>query len=129
MNRVEVKVGSGSAFKLFIESKEVEGVAVLRCSGRICFRREAEFLASIAERWLENGRDLLLDLAGVEALDSAGIGQLVLIYMRAEGAGRDVALCCAPDHVLQLLRLTNTAGLFERFDSVESALESRAGVA
>ena len=122
-------MSSGSAFKLFIESREVEGVAVLRCTGRICFRREAEFLASIAERWLANGRDLLLDLAGVEALDSAGIGQLVLIYMRAEGAGRDVALCSAGDHILQLLRLTNTAGLFERFDSVESALEARAGVA
>jgi anti-sigma B factor antagonist len=116
---------AGPVSRLLIEPREIDGVTVLRCTGRICYQREAELLATAAEQVFEDGHDLVLDLAGIEIVDSAGIGQLVLIHMRAQAARREVTLASVPNHILQLLKLTNTARLFECVETPEAALCSR----
>ncbi len=110
--------------RFFAETEHVGNTAVLHCSGRLCFQGEAQELAQIAQELLSSGRDLVLDLAALTLLDSAGIGQLVFISMYAQALGRDVCLACAPDRVRRLLELTNVASLFEFFASVDDALES-----
>jgi len=79
-------------------------------------------LAETAQEFLSAGNDLVLDFATLSLLDSAGIGQLVLISMYAQGLGRDVCIACAPERVRHLLELTNVASLFEFFASVDDAL-------
>jgi len=110
--------------KLSAELDESSGIAVLHCAGRICFRREAELLAANAQAYLRQECDLVLDLGEVEAVDSAGVGQLVLIHMQAEALDCDVCIACIREPVQELLKLTNVASLFEFFDSVEDALSS-----
>jgi len=80
-------------------------------------------LAEIAQESMRAGHDLVLDFSALNLLDSAGIGQLVLISMQAQAHGRDVCIACAPDRVRYLLELTNVASLFEFFSSVSVALE------
>jgi anti-anti-sigma factor len=109
--------------KLFIETRETSGIWILHCAGRIHYRNEAKLLAVVAHPLLDGSHDLILDLRHVALIDSAGIGQLVLLHMRAKAAGRTVIIAAAPPHIVQLLELTNTAALFEFFDSVEDALE------
>lgn len=109
----------------FSTKTEILGnVAVIRCSGRLCFQGEALPLAETAQNFLTAGNDLVLDFAALALLDSAGIGQLVFISMYAQAVGRDVCIACAPERVQYLLRLTNVASLFEFFASVDDALES-----
>src|SRR5262249_22726033 len=110
--------------KVSAEFDELTGIAVLHCAGRLCFRREAELLAASAQQCLKRGCDLILDLSAVEAADSAGIGQLVLIHMQAEARDCEVCVASAPERVRKLLHLTNVACLFEFFDSVPEALSS-----
>jgi anti-anti-sigma factor len=110
--------------KVSAEFDERTGIAILHCAGRVGFRREAELLAASAQQCLKRGCDLILDLRAVEAADSAGVGQLVLIHMQAEAQDSEVCIASAPEQVRKLLRLTNVASLFEFFDSVEEALSS-----
>jgi anti-anti-sigma factor len=50
--------------------------------------------------------DIILDLSGVEAIDSSGIGVLVGAHRRAGRAGRRLVVAAAPVPVLRMLRLT-----------------------
>jgi anti-anti-sigma factor len=98
------------------------GITILHCSGRICFQKEAELLALSAVEQLRSGRNVILDIGEVEALDSAGIGQLVLIHMQARASDRDICIVAASEQVQRLLALTNVASLFDFFDSAEDAI-------
>jgi anti-sigma B factor antagonist len=109
-----------------VDFERVGSATVLRCAGRLCFDGEVKLLAESAERFLRRGDDLVLDLADVQILDSAGIGQLVLISMQAQALRREVCIAAAPERVRLLLELTNVASLFEFFPSVELALTSLA---
>lgn len=106
------------------KTESLGSVAVIHCSGRLCFQGEALPLAETAQNFLAAGNDVVLDFAALTLMDSAGIGQLVFISMYAQALGREVCIACAPDRVQYLLRLTNVASLFEFFVSVEDALES-----
>jgi anti-anti-sigma factor len=110
--------------RFLAETEHVGNIAVIHCSGRLCFQGEAQELAGTAQEWLSAGNDLVLDLGSLVLLDSAGIGQLVFISMYAHALGRDVCIACAPVRVRHLLELTNVASLFEFFASVDDALES-----
>ncbi len=115
--------------RFFAQTEHVANTAVIHCSGRLCFQGEAQELAATAQEYLSGGKDLVLDLASLVLLDSAGIGQLVFISMYAQALGRDVCIARAPDRVRHLLELTNVASLFEFFASVDDALENCASSA
>ena len=108
----------------FSDKTEVfEEVAVIHCSGRLCFQGEALPLVETAQQFMKAGNDLVLDFGELNLVDSAGIGQLVLISMQAQALDRDVCIACASDRVRYLLQLTNVASLFEFFTSVDAALK------
>jgi len=110
--------------RFVVRREKFDDVGVLHCAGRLCYEGEAKLLAENALESLRLGDDLILDLGAVEMLDSAGIGQLVLISMQAQALGQEVCIACAPDRVRKLLELTNVASLFEFFESVDDALDS-----
>lgn len=116
------KYPSDSSFST--KTERLGNVAVIRCSGRLCFQGEAMPLAETAQEFLTAGNDLVLDFAALSLLDSSGIGQLVFINMYAQALGRDVYIACAPERVRYLLELTNVASLFQFFASIDDALES-----
>jgi anti-sigma B factor antagonist len=100
------------------------GAAVLHCTGRIQFNREAALFARMAEQVLAAGRDLILDLSAVEIIDSAGIGELVMVYMRACAAEREVRIACPIKRVHDLLELTNVGSLFQIYPTLDEAIAS-----
>lgn len=102
-----------------------ENIAVIHCFGRLCFQGEARILADIAQALMKAGNHLVLDFGALSLLDSAGIGQLVLISMQAQVLNRGVCIACASDRVRYLLELTNVASLFQFFPAVDLALAER----
>jgi anti-sigma B factor antagonist len=122
LENTEERTAAKLRFSVHVE--RAGNIAVLHCAGRLCFEGEAKLLAENALESLRNADDLVLDLGAVAMIDSAGIGQLVLINMQAQALGRNVCIACAPNRVRKLLELTNVASLFEFFDSVDTALSS-----
>lgn len=113
---------SSRTFGFLTKTESLGRVALIHCFGRLCFQGEAQLLAETAQDLMKAGNHLVLDFGALDLLDSAGIGQLVLISMQARAADRYVCIACACDRVRYLLELTNVASLFEFFSSVDGAL-------
>jgi len=120
----EVDPLKSSRLKLSIHVSVTTRAAILGLTGRICFKHEAALFSIIAQQFLKIGKHLIVELSGIEMIDSAGIGELVLLHMLARAAGCEVRIVSPAKHVRQLLELTNVAMLFETCSSVDAALTS-----
>jgi len=107
--------------KLSLEP-QTGGVVVLHCQGRIIFGPEARALTEIVAEVLPSARRMVVDLAGVESVDSAGLGELVLLHMWAEAAGYALKFASPRKSVRQLLELTNLVSVFDAHGSVAEAV-------
>src|ERR1051326_4237327 len=103
------RTGERFSFKI----SEQSGTAILSCSGRICFRQEALEFSKISLELLSKRKNLILELSRVKAIDSAGIGELVLVHMHARAFECAVLMVAPTSRVRSLLALTNVASLFE----------------
>ena len=65
--------------KLSLETRNRGEVIVVHCQGRIVYRDEAAEFSRVVGEIMEQARRVVLDLTGVSAMDSAGIGELVLV--------------------------------------------------
>ena len=110
--------------KLSLETRRSGDVIIIHCEGRIVYREEASALSRLAGEALQNTREVILDFQGVNSIDSAGLGELVLMHMLAEGQGKSVKLSGAKPHVRELLELTNLTSVFELYPSLEEAIET-----
>ena len=54
-----------------------------------------------------------IDMGGVQAVDSSGLGVFVLLHKRATERGLRVRLRDTPSHVVELLELTRLRPLFD----------------
>jgi anti-anti-sigma regulatory factor len=75
---------------------------VLRCEGRIIFGPEARTLTEIIAEVMPSARRMVVDLTGVESVDSAGLGKLVLLHMWA-GHGRIRLEICGAAEIRQAI--------------------------
>lgn len=107
--------------KLILEAQP-GGAVVLHCQGRIIFGSEARALTDIVAEVLPTARRMVVDLAGVEVVDSAGLGELVLLHMWAEAAGHSLKFASPRSSVRRLLELTNLVAVFDAYGSVAEAM-------
>ena len=98
------------------------GAMVLHCQGRIIFGPEARALTDIVANVLPTARRMVVDLSGVEVVDSAGLGELVLLHMWAEAAGHTLKFASPCSSVRELLELTNLVAVFDAYRSVPEAI-------
>jgi anti-sigma B factor antagonist len=108
---------------LKIETGEAEGVAIVSCRGRIIFGEEATALRDTLKYLIgKKTRNILLDLSGVNYIDSGGLGTLVGAYSSARAAGTDIKLAGIGQRVRDVLQITKLVTVFEVYDSEKEAL-------
>jgi anti-anti-sigma factor len=112
----EVKVN------LVASTTEVDDTVILHCKGRLQFCQEAAVFSKLAHAILDSGRNIVLDFSELEMIDSSGIGELVLVYMRACGSGREVRIAQPSHRVAEILDLTNVSSLFQVCSTTDAAL-------
>lgn len=81
-------------------------VVILRCLGRIVRGTEAAISCAAVR---QHGRNIILDLRNVDAIDAAGIGVLVSL----QAAGIYLKLMDPNEHVREVLRVTGLESIFE----------------
>jgi anti-sigma B factor antagonist len=107
---------------LKMNTKAVDGVSVVHCSGRIIFGDEAAFLRTTLKEILSSSKKIILDLSEVSYIDSGGLGALVGAYSTARSAGADIKLAGLGQRVRDVLQITKLVTVFEVYDSEQKAL-------
>jgi anti-anti-sigma factor len=105
---------------LTVTTQQLGDVVTLRCRGRIVRGQETAILCAAVE---QQGRNLVLDLSGVDAIDAAGIGLLVSL----QAAGIYLKLMNPTTQVREILRVTQLESVFEICESpsMDAIRESR----
>ena len=65
------------------------------------------------EMYLSRPEVLILDLSGIEFMDSSGLGLLLGRYQRAQDVGCELKLCGCSDRVMRILSLAGADKMFE----------------
>ena len=107
---------------LKMDTKVVDGVSVVRCSGKIVFGEEAAFLRTKLKEILAGSKKVVLDLSDITYIDSGGLGTLVGSYSTARSAGADIKLAGLGQRVRDVLQITKLVTVFEVYDSEQKAL-------
>ena len=107
---------------LNLETRRCGEITVVYCEGRLVFRDEALALSELVVDLLRQNQDVVLDLTKVDAIDSAGLGELVSLHMMAKANGSAIHLCGVNSRMHELLELTNVSSLFEIFPTDDTAL-------
>jgi anti-sigma B factor antagonist len=110
---------------LEIHQHEREGIIVLEMKGRITLGKEATAMREkVAELAAGPKRNLVFNLAGVEYIDSTGLGALVMCATTVRKAGGNVKLLNLNRRNIELLVMTRLATSFEIFTDEGDAVGS-----
>ena len=72
----------------------------------------------------EKRRDIVLNLSGLEYLDSSGIGELVRNYLTVIKSGGSLSVVGLSNKVEEILKITQLYKVFPEFPDEEAALKS-----
>jgi anti-sigma B factor antagonist len=115
------------SLKLDLETRAIDDVTVLFCKGRFTYRDEARAFSEKIADLLPNARQLVVEFSGLEVIDSAGLGELVVVHMWIRASGCSLKLAGANPRIQQLLELTNLLSVFDVHPTLDDALLSFQG--
>jgi anti-anti-sigma factor len=108
-----------------IERLEENGVTVVAVRGVINFGESAsQFSSYLSDLLAAEVPAVLVDMSGINHVDSTGLGELVGYLQRFEKEGRRLALFRPHRRILSLLRLTRLDEIFSIFENRQEAIEA-----
>jgi anti-sigma B factor antagonist len=108
-----------------ISERQAGDVTILDVEGRIMFGEGEESFRDAVTRLIESGRvKLVLNMAEVPYMDSAGISQLVRTFVTAGNRGGRMKLLHLTRRVRELLTITRLLTVWEAFEAEEEAVGS-----
>jgi anti-sigma B factor antagonist len=112
-----------------ISQRIVGDIAVIDLSGRLTLGDGTERLRDKVNSLLHQGhRKLILNLAAVDYLDSAGLGEIVGTYATVKRQGGSLKLLGVTSRIRDLLSITKLLTVFETFDAENDAVRSFSSV-
>jgi len=108
-----------------ISTRQVDGVTVVDCSGRITLGEGSITLRETVSGLLAKGqKKILLNLGDVNYIDSSGIGELVSAFTTVRKQGGDLKLLNLTKKVHDLLQITKLYTVFDVKDDEAAAVKS-----
>jgi anti-sigma B factor antagonist len=86
--------------------------------------RLREIESKISEVANQGLHKLILDLSGIEFLDSAGLGALMILYGNMKVRGGQLRLVAPTAKVLEVIKMTHTDSILNIDRTLEAALAS-----
>src|SRR5258706_15401165 len=108
-----------------LSTREIDGQAVVALRGELDVADAASVAAALAAV-AARAPEIVVDLAGLEFIDSSGVAALVLARVQARHAGGDLLLAAPQDQVLRVLAVIRLAEVFSVHASVHEAAGSAA---
>ena len=110
---------------LKINPREVAHVTILDIHGRIVLGDEIHQLRDAVRNLIkEDKKKIVLNLAGVDYLDSSGVGELVSSFTTVRNAGGELKLLNLTQKVQDVLHVTKLYTVFDIKDDEFTAVKS-----
>ena len=108
-----------------IQERAVGDVMVLDLKGKITLGEGDELLKDKVNSLVNQGhKKVILNLADVPYIDSAGLGEVVRTYTTVSRQGGSLKLLNLTKRITDLLSITKLLTVFETFDSENEAVRS-----
>lgn len=103
---------------LTLATSEVDGRAVVQVGGEIDVYTAPKLRDRITELVSDGSYHIVIDLEGVEFLDSTGLGVLVGGLKKVRAHEGSMELVCTQERLLKIFRITGLAKVFVIRDSL-----------
>ena len=107
-----------------ISQQQIEDVDVLVLKGRLDAASAKELKGRVNSLAQENRVKLIIDMAGVDFIDSSGLGSLVSSLRKVNEKQGDIKVVALQKQVRSVFELTRLHCIFGIFDDVEAAVRS-----
>ena len=104
-----------------VSEEMVGNVVVLAAAGRVDSTSSGEFGTHL-DAHAGHPADMLLDMAGVEFVSSAGLRVLLMTLKKLRASGRTLALCSLRPPVREVLEITGFNSLLLAYPDRQAAL-------
>ncbi len=110
---------------LRMTDREVNGVNVIDLEGRIVLGEESNSFRERVKGLLAAGKKkIVLNLANVSYIDSAGLGTLVATFHSARSQGATLKLANLGQKFKEVLQVTKLMTVFDTYDNEAAAVQS-----
>ena len=108
-----------------IDERTVGDVMVLDVKGKVTLGEGDEMLKDKVNSLVNQGnKKIVLNLAEVPYIDSAGLGEIVRTYTTVSRQGGNLKLLNLTKRITDLLSITKLLTVFETYDSENDAIRS-----
>ena len=105
--------------------REVDGVTVVALDGRIVLGEESNALRERVKALVAEGKKkIVLNMANITFIDSAGLGTLVAAHHSAKSQGAALKLCNLGAKFQEVLQITKLLTVFDVYNNESEAVAS-----
>lgn len=110
---------------LRMSDRDVNGVTVIEIEGRIVLGEESNSFREKVKSLLAAGKKkIVLNLANVSYIDSAGLGTLVATFHSARSQGATLKLANLGQKFKEVLQVTKLMTVFDTYENETEAINS-----
>jgi anti-sigma B factor antagonist len=109
---------------LGLDVTERDGWAVLAVRGEVDVYTAPRFRERLIELVSQGKHHIVVDLQGVDFLDSTGLGVLVGGLKRLRSHDGDLVLVCTANRILKVFEITGLTKVFAIHESVDEAVKT-----
>jgi len=108
---------------LEVEKKSpATGVAILELRGRLLMGNDSRQVEWAVVEWIKAGIiNVILDLGGLDTIDSTGVGILVMCHAKLEKVGGSLRISGARGIILEILQMTHVDRIVKFFPTAQEA--------
>ncbi|MEO7146132.1 MAG: STAS domain-containing protein [Bryobacteraceae bacterium] len=109
---------------LEIQQRDAEGIVIFDLKGRLTVGEATNLREQVIEAVKQGRIKIILNLAGVEYIDSTGLGGMVICFTTLQKAGGSLKLENLNKRNIELIVLTKLHTVFEIFSEEQDAVNS-----
>jgi len=107
-----------------IKIREAGVVSLVDVSGRLTSFETGALRDSISRLLKQGHKDIVLNLSGLQYLDSSGIGELARVYVSVVKQSGQMKVIGLSSKIEEVLKITHLYQVFPEFPDEEAALKS-----
>ncbi len=110
--------------KFIVNIRQADAASLVQVSGRLTSFEAGAFRDAILGLLKRGKNNIVLNLSGLDYLDSSGIGELVRNYLTVVKKGGSMKVVGLASKVEEILKITQLYQVFPEYPDEASALES-----